>query len=179
MPDEVEYHLLEGFARGDHQAFEALFRLFEAEVFRWILRIVRDREAAEDALVETFWRAYRSRARFDPARSLGAWLRRIATNAALDALRSSRRRNESATVDESWPAPNVSAPDSGLHEALARAFAGLPPKLRVAATLALVERVPYAEIADALEVPIGTVKSRVSRVTEILKQQLTRMGITL
>jgi RNA polymerase sigma-70 factor, ECF subfamily len=179
MPDEVERHLLDGFAQGDHQAFEALFRQFEADVFRWILRIVRDRAAAEDALVETFWRAYRSRARFDPARSFGAWLRRIATNAAFDALRLSRRRNESATVDDRWPAPNTATSDRGLHEALARAFAGLPPKLRVAATLALIEGVPYAEIADALEVPIGTVKSRVSRATEMLKQQLTRMGITL
>src|SRR5689334_8550910 len=139
MPDEVDRHLLEGFVHGDQQAFETLFRRFEADVFRWILRIVRDRPGAEDALVETFWRAYRSRVRFDPSRSFGAWLRRIATNAALDALRLGQRRKELTSVDERWPAPAAATPDRALHEALARGFAALPPKLRVAATLALVE----------------------------------------
>jgi len=82
MPDEVPRDLLERFVRGDDQAFESLFRLFEREVYRWILRIVRDPSAAEDALVDAFWRAHRARARFDPSRSFGAWMRRIATNSA-------------------------------------------------------------------------------------------------
>jgi RNA polymerase sigma-70 factor (ECF subfamily) len=55
------------------------------------VRIVREPGDAEDVLVETFWRAYRARARFDPSRSFGAWIRRIATNAALAQLRSMRR----------------------------------------------------------------------------------------
>src|SRR5580765_8007549 len=84
MPDELDGELLERFVQGDQTAFETLFRKFEADVYRWIMRIVRDRSASDDVLVEAFWRAYRGRARFDASRSFGAWLRRIATNAALD-----------------------------------------------------------------------------------------------
>jgi DNA-directed RNA polymerase specialized sigma24 family protein len=90
MSDEPERELLVRFVHGDRDAFAVLFRRFEPEVHRWIARIVRDAAAADDAVVETFWRAYRSRARFDPDRPLGAWLRRIATRAALDRLKESR-----------------------------------------------------------------------------------------
>ena len=67
MPDELEDGLLERFVRGDQHAFESLFRQFEAEVYRWVLQVVRDASAAEDVLVEAFWRAYRH-----PARSAAA-----------------------------------------------------------------------------------------------------------
>jgi len=57
------------FVQGDAAAFETLFRAHQHEVYGWIVRVVRDRAAAEDLTIETFWRAYRSRSRFDPARS--------------------------------------------------------------------------------------------------------------
>jgi RNA polymerase sigma-70 factor (ECF subfamily) len=88
--------LLERFARGELEAFETLFRQFQRQVHGWIVRLVRDPAVAEDLTVETFWRAYRARACFDPARggdpmrSFGGWVRRIATNLALDHLRESR-----------------------------------------------------------------------------------------
>jgi DNA-directed RNA polymerase specialized sigma24 family protein len=91
---EQQSDLLQQFSRGDVDAFEALFRLHQGEVYRWILRIVRDPAAAEDLTVETFWRIHRAHARFDPARSFGAWARRIASNAALDYLRSTRQESE-------------------------------------------------------------------------------------
>src|SRR5205807_7461351 len=83
--------LLERFAAGDLEAFEALFREHHKEVYAWIVRIVRDHGIAEDLTVETFWRIYRARDRFDPAGNFHAWARRIATNAALDHLRMARR----------------------------------------------------------------------------------------
>ena len=83
--------LLERFAAGDLDAFESLFRQYQSEVFRWIMRIVRNTAAAEDLTVETFWRMYRAHAQFDVAKgNCGAWLRRIATNTAIDHLRRSR-----------------------------------------------------------------------------------------
>src|SRR6266516_332762 len=78
---------LERFASGDLVAFEALFRQFQGPVFGWIMRIVRDRGAAEELTVETFWRAWNARARFDPGREFGAWARRIASNLALNHLK--------------------------------------------------------------------------------------------
>src|SRR2546428_10725290 len=86
--------LLEQFAQGELEAFEPLFRQFQGQVYGWILRIVRDTGAAEDLTVETFWRIYRARARFNPAGNFGAWTRRIATNVALDHLKSVRREVE-------------------------------------------------------------------------------------
>src|SRR3954463_12947088 len=92
MPGAPDAEMLTRFVQGDQGAFEQLFRLYEADVYGWVMRIVRDATAADDVLVEAFWGAYRGRARFDPTRSFGAWMRRIATNAALDELRSVRHR---------------------------------------------------------------------------------------
>jgi len=159
MPDGLDGDLLERFVQGDQAAFESLFRQFEADVYRWIVRIVRDRSAADDVLVEAFWRAYRGRAGFDPTRSFGAWMRRIASNAALDHLRAARTRAGWRTADDRIP----SAP---------------PPDRAIVATLALVEEQPYAEIAEALDLPVGTIKSRVFRATRLLRKELARLGIT-
>jgi RNA polymerase sigma-70 factor (ECF subfamily) len=175
MPDEVERELLERFVQGRQDAFETLFRRFEHEVFRWILRIVRDNQAAEDALVEAFWRAYRGRARFDSSRSFGAWMRRIATNTALDQLRLARRNPVRYSAHA--PEPAATAAPDGPRESIQMAFGKLPPKLRIVATLALIEEQSYAEIAEALDLPVGTVKSRVFRATRALRKELARLGI--
>ena len=174
MPDELDVDLLRRFVQGDLAAFEALFKHFESEVYRWILRIVRDPAGAEDVLVDAFWRAYRGRARFDPSRTFGAWMRRIATNAARDYLRSARRAPLADSATREIAAPAV---DRDTQQAVATAFDRLPAKLRVVATLALVEERPYAEIAEALDLPIGTVKSRVFRATRLLRAELIRQGI--
>jgi RNA polymerase sigma-70 factor (ECF subfamily) len=176
MPDGLDGELLERFVQGDQTAFESLFRQFEVDVYRWIVRIVRDRSAADDVLVEAFWRAYRGRARFDASRSFGAWMRRIATNAALDHLRTARKHAGWRTADDTMPA--APRPDQAVTKSIAFAFRRLPPRLQVVATLALVEEQPYSEIADALDLPLGTIKSRVFRATRLLRKELARLGIT-
>jgi RNA polymerase sigma-70 factor (ECF subfamily) len=174
MADEPGRDLLYRFVRGDEDAFEQVFRTFERDVVQWALRIVRDRTAAEDVAADAFWRAYRGRAQFDPARSFGAWLRRIVTNAAFDYLR--RQPRERADLDaERLPAPPLG--DDDTRAVVMRTFRRLPPRLQVVATLALIEELPYAEIADALDVPIGTVKSRVFRAVRLLRKELVRLGL--
>src|ERR1700687_5633806 len=106
MPDELEPVLLKLFVQGDLDAFESLFKQFENEVSRWIWWIVRDASTAEDVLIEAFWRAYRGRGQFDPSRSFGAWMRRIATNVARDHLRAARPRAGWSTNDDQIPAPD-------------------------------------------------------------------------
>ena len=106
--------LLERLAQGELEAFETLFRQFQGQVYGWILRIVRDTGAAEDLTVETFWRIYRSRARFNPAGNFGAWTRRIATNVALDHLKSVRREVELPDeVSQGVPPDRLSGASSG------------------------------------------------------------------
>lgn len=175
MPDELDGEVLRRFVQGDRDAFEALFRQFEVEVFHWIVRIVRDASTAEDVLVEAFWRAYRARARFDSSRSFGAWMRRIATNAARDHLRAVHPRATWITAGDDMEAP--ASVDRGVSESVAIAFRKLPPKLQIVATLALLEERPYAEIAEALDLPVGTVKSRMFRAVGALRKELARLGI--
>jgi len=175
MPDELDRELLRRFVQGDQDAFESLFRQFESEVYHWILRIVRNANSAEDILIETFWRAYRGRAGFDSSRSFGAWMRRIATNAARDHLRVMRPRASWITAADSIEGPKST--DRVLGESIAHAFRKLSPKLQVVATLALIEGQSHAEIAEALDLPVGTVKSRLSRGVHALRKELARLGI--
>lgn len=177
MPDVAE-NVLDQFRQGDVGAFEAIFRAQQGEVYRWILRIVRDAATAEELTVETFWRIYRAHARFEPKRGFGAWARRIATHAALDWLRANRNVaagevvDEVAAEDEGDPAVNAET-----RARIAQAFARLPPKLRIAAALAVIEEEPHKEIAAALGITVAAVKVRVFRALRLLRRDLEGQGI--
>jgi len=174
--------LLERFAGGEIEAFETLFQRHQGEVYRWVVCLTRDPAAAEDLTLETFWRIYRARARFDPARCFGAWARRIATNLAVEHLRKAGR---AVTVGdellETQPGPSV--PDSAVlsetRAALRRAFASLPAKLKCVAALVLLEQQPYAEVAEALGITVEAVKSREFRAVRLLRKELKEMGVEL
>jgi RNA polymerase sigma factor (sigma-70 family) len=204
----------ERFARGDISAFEALFRAHQADVYRWCLRIVRDHATAEDVAMDAFHRAWRSHATFDPSKHFVAWIRRIATNLALDHLRAEKRNvplmidrgnaltggNRDAQRDTSRMAPEheaaaLAAAQVGTgvmrrassaatadpavsaeqRENIAGAFAELSPKLRVVATLALIEDRPYAEIADALGISEAAARVRAHRAMEFLRGKLQHL----
>ncbi len=167
---------LERFAKGDLDAYELLFRQFQGKVYAWIVRIVRDRGAAEDLTVETFWRIYRARSRFNPESDFGAWAYRIAINLALSHLRRTPRETE-LTGNESHGDAADPAVQHELNDQIRRAFERLPARLQVAVTMALIEERPYQEIAQTLGVPAGTVKSRVFRAVRILRKRLQRMRV--
>jgi RNA polymerase sigma-70 factor (ECF subfamily) len=168
--------LLEWFAAGDLEAFEALFRQHQKEVYAWIVRIVRDTGIAEDLTVETFWRIYRSRARFDPAGNFRAWVRRIATNAAFDHLRRAPRETE---LPKDLPGtvgcdPAVSGE---MRSQIKQAFLELPAKYRLVATLALIEEESYKDIAEAAGISTVLVKIRVFRAVRMLRKKLSSLGL--
>ena len=167
--------LLERFAAGDLEAFEALFRQHQKEVYAWIVRIVRDHGIAEDLTVETFWRIYRSRSRFRPAGNFRAWARRIATNAAFDHLRTARRETE---IPEDLASAVVADPAvrRETRDRIKQAFFQLPAKYRLVATLALIEEEPYDEIAEAVGISAALVKMRVFRAVRILRKKLHSLG---
>ncbi len=168
--------LLERFAAGDLEAFEVLFRQHQKQVYAWIVRIVRDTGIAEDLTVETFWRIYRSRARFNPTGSFGAWAYRIATNAALDQLRKSRRETELPDDLAANPRPDT-AIQLETRDRIRRAFAKLPAKYRLVATLALIEDEPHDKIADAAGVSFSLVKVRLFRAVRMLRKQLSSLDV--
>ena len=168
--------LLERFAQGELEAFETLFRQFQGQVYGWVIRIVRDPAVAEDLTVEAFWRIYRTRARFDPTRSFGAWARRIATNAALDYLKT-LRPEVLLTEGHGRVEPPNPAMQADVRNRIEQAFTHLPAKLQIVARLALIEEQPYEEIAGALGISVGAVKSRVFRAVRLLRRKLKRLGV--
>jgi RNA polymerase sigma-70 factor, ECF subfamily len=170
--------LLQQFAQGDLDAFEALFRQHQADVYHWLVCLVRDPATAEDLTLETFWRIHRAHARFDPQRSFGAWARRIAVNLALNHL---HRAPREVHLDENVLEAVAAADGASSRErraAVRSAFAALPLKLRAVATLALIEEKPYAEIAEALGISVEAVKSREFRAVRLLRKSLTQMDVT-
>jgi RNA polymerase sigma-70 factor (ECF subfamily) len=179
MP-ESSRSVLHRFRQGDADAFEALFREQQASVYRWILRIVRDAGTAEDLTSEAFWKIYRAHARFDAARGFEPWARRIATHVALDWLRA-RKPESNITPEMEATMTAGGASDPGVRAEIraktAKAFTRLPPKLRVAAVLAVVEEQPHKVIAEALGITATAVKLRVFRALRLLRKDLEQQGI--
>ena len=159
------------FVAGDLEAFEQLFRDHQRQVYGWIMRIVRNSATAEDLTVETFWRSYRSRVQFRPDGNFAAWARRIATNVALDHLRRAQRETELPGDLLAPPTPDPAVSRETL-ERIRVAFANLPPKYRLVATLALIEDAPYEDIAAAAGISVALVKVRVFRATRLLRKHL-------
>ena len=168
--------LLERFVAGELDAFEALFRQYQGEVYRWILRIVRDPAAAEDLTVETFWRVHRAHARFHADGNFGAWVRRIATNAALDHLRKTRPTLE-LLAEVAAEEKKDTVVQQEVRSKILRAFAELPARLRIVVQLALIEDEPYQEIADSLRISLAAVKLRMFRGTRLLRKKLEKQGV--
>ena len=170
-----------GTAEERDEAFEALFRIHQRVVRRWILRIVRDPAVADELTVETFWRIYRARDRFEPERGFEPWARRIATHTALDWLRT--QKPEYAVENEFFAElPGKPAADPAVSDELRRktaaAFGRLRPGLRIAAALAVIEERPYKEVAEALGISVTAVKLRVFRALRLLRKDLKAQGIT-
>jgi RNA polymerase sigma-70 factor (ECF subfamily) len=165
------------FAEGDLEAFEAVFREFQGRVYGWIVRLVREPATAEDLTIETFWRIYKSRGRFDTRLDFGAWAYRIATNVALSHL---RQRPPMDQLDGDVPqAVRVNPAEQGeKRESIRRALLSLPPRFQLVATMALIEQRSHQEIGAALEISTGTVKSRLFRATRLLRRKLEQMGVT-
>ena len=179
-PDD---RLVQRYLEGDASAFTTLFERHETRVYNVCLRILGDREDARDAAQDTFITVLRKLPQFRGDSAFSTWLHRVAVNACYDALRKRKRHPmlRLATDDDHDPAPEPgpAAPDPADSVAgeidVVRALAQVPEDYRIALILADVRDLPYDEIARALDVPVGTVKSRVHRGRVALAQA---MGIS-
>lgn len=179
MPESSK-DVLDRFRQGDADAFEVIFREQQATVYRWILRFVRDTGIAEDLTVESFWKIYRSHARFDSTRGFEPWARRIATHVALDWLRAQKPECAITPELESTLTANRMGDPGVLAEIRAKtaqAFTRLPARLRAAAVLAVVEDQPHKLIAESLGISVTAVKLRVFRALRLLRKDLEQQGI--
>jgi RNA polymerase sigma-70 factor, ECF subfamily len=155
---------------GDAASFTALVERHRDRVFNVCLRLVGNTEDAADAAQETFLTAFRKLHQFRGDALFSTWLHRVAVNSCYDLLRKRARQPLLRSVpDDDGPLPELgpASPDpadevAGTRDAAA-ALALVPEEFRVAVVLADVEDLPYEQIAKILDVPVGTVKSRVHR----------------
>jgi RNA polymerase sigma-70 factor (ECF subfamily) len=160
--------------RGEEAACRALVERYQRPLFALLGRLV-GRERAGDLAQETFLRVFRALPRFDRggAARLSSWILTIATRLSLDELR--RRPPPEAALDETLAAPSradETAERRALGAALARAVASLSAEQRAVILLREVHELEYEEIARALDVDLGTVKSRLSRARAALRAAL-------
>ena len=155
-------------------AFDCLVARYANELYAFLCRFVADYTVAEDLIQETFVQVHLAAASFDPQRSFRPWLYTIAANKARDHLRSRGRRQHyslDATANDDAPPPsqNLEAAGTSLPEmvetkernTLVRELIDrMPEHLRLILTLGYFQQLPYADIATILEIPVGTVKSR-------------------
>jgi RNA polymerase sigma-70 factor (ECF subfamily) len=160
--------LLAAAHRGDHDALEALLRSVHDRMAAVARRMLRDPGDAADCTQEALIRVVRGLAGFDGRSSFSTWCHRIVATTALDELRRRGRRPVTVPETDREPLSTEPAPEQASLDALAladidSALACLPEEFRQAVVLSDVADLDYSTIAEMLEVPVGTVKSRVAR----------------
>ena len=176
--------LLEAARAGDRQAVDALILRYQVRMFNYARTLARHPADAEDVAQETFIRAFRSLGRFRGDSSFKNWLYRIATNVARSHF--ARRRRQAAVWDQRLEADegvedrlegDGETPEAAVihRQAIDRALATLTDDMRLPLVLHDVEGLEYREIARVLEIPIGTVMSRIFRARKKLRPQLAEL----
>lgn len=176
-----EDKLISRAAAGDGAAFSELMTMHEKRMYAVALRMCANREDAQDCLQDAMLRVYRSIGGFKGQSSFSTWVYRITMNTCLDELRRRKTRSASSLdtmLEGGWSptdgenGPEKQAVASEQRRVLNSAIADLPEDMRSAIVLRDVQGFSYEEIAEMLEVNIGTIKSRISRGREKLRQIL-------
>jgi len=159
----VDGGLARRFAEGDPDSIRGIYQSHGGLVYSIAYKVLGDAGLAEDATQQTFVQAWRAAGTFDPARSMDAWLARIARRAAIDVYRRERRHRGAETIDDADPALAVTPPSveqlSDVWE-VRQALEKLPDQDRELVRLQHYGELTHAEIASRLDIPLGTVKSR-------------------
>jgi RNA polymerase sigma-70 factor (ECF subfamily) len=158
--------------RGSAEAFEQLFRAHWSRAYRAALLVVGDAAAAEDIAQESFLAAVRALDRFDRRRPFGPWLHRIVVNRAIDWARARTLRRELDVAAVPEPAAPAAGPEPGRAGAMAAAVSELGPEQRAVIVLRYLLEYTPGEIAELLDLPRGTVNSRLRRGLDRLEEAL-------
>lgn len=177
--------LVLAFQGGDVAAFDVLVTRWDRKIQGAIYRVVGSDEDARDLAQEAFLKAYRALGSFRREARFSSWLYQIALNLCRDRIR--RRRGKTfISLDESGEAERSKSPDPSAHELLetqdlasivAREIENLPPEQREVIVLKEYQGLTFAEIADVLDVPLSTVKTRLYRGLNQLRRGLARLGV--
>jgi RNA polymerase sigma-70 factor (ECF subfamily) len=177
--------LVERVQKGDKGAFDLLVLKYQHKIVNLVMRYVRDPELALDIAQEAFIKAYRALPRFRGDSAFYTWMYRIAVNTAKNHLAAQRRRPMDVELDLQDPeqydlhaklketdTPEGVALSNELQETVERAIAALPEDLRTAIILRELEGMSYEEIAETMECPVGTVRSRIFRARDAIGKKV-------
>ena len=178
--------LMLAFAGGDSGAFDELVSRHQSGLVNFFFRMVWDRDIAEDLAQEVFIRVYSHRENYEPRAKFTTYLYRIAKNCAVDHLRKAKKHNRVLSLDaetesghslydellQKGDSPSERARKEEFTEAIIEAIESLPEDHRMCFILSEVQGMKYAEISEALDVPVGTVKSRMHNATKKLREKL-------
>jgi len=183
--DVNDQQLVQRVQKGDKSAFDLLVLKYQHRVLKLVSRFVSDAAEAQDVAQEAFLKAYRALPSFRGDSAFYTWLYRIAINTAKNALVSNRRRPVDFDLDLQDPdqydrhakLKEVDTPEGVLltdeiREVVERAMQQLPEDLRTAIVLREIEGLSYEEIAEAMDCPVGTVRSRIFRAREAIDKKL-------
>lgn len=162
-------------ALGDQAAFASLVREHQAMVYSICWHYLHDRAAAEELAQEVFLTMHQSLGQIESARHLTWWLRRVTTNRCIDQTRRGKLRPRVGLDQAPEPAAPPQRADPMLSGLLERLVAGLPERARMIVILRYQEEMEPAEIAEALDIPVGTVKSNLHRSLAVLRNKLERV----
>jgi RNA polymerase sigma-70 factor, ECF subfamily len=184
-PDDTDQELVRRVQAGDQTAFNLLVLKYQHRVLKLVGRFVNDQTEAEDVAQEAFLKAYRALASFRGDSAFYTWLYRIAINTAKNALVSQRRRPVDFDLDLQDPEQyerqarlkEADTPEGVLltdeiRAVVEEAMEQLPEDLRTAIVLRELEGLSYEEIAEAMDCPVGTVRSRIFRAREAIDKKL-------
>jgi RNA polymerase sigma-70 factor, ECF subfamily len=183
--DDADQQLVQRVQAGDKSAFNLLVLKYQHRVLKLVGRFVSDAAEAEDVAQEAFIKAYRALASFRGDSAFYTWLYRIAINTAKNALVSNRRRPVDFDLDLQDPeqydrharlkesdTPEGVLLTEEIRKVVEHAMEQLPEDLRTAIVLRELEGLSYEEIAEAMDCPVGTVRSRIFRAREAIDKKL-------
>ena len=167
-PDDI---LLRRIANGDKDAFMQLYEDYADRLFVFCNRMMKDRDQAKDALQNALVKIYERAELYQDGSNAKAWIYRLTRNVCIDMLRADKNHEE---IDETQlPAMEPRARDVALQEALTSEIEALPEIYREAVVLRDVQGHSYKEIAEIVEAPLSTVKFRIFKARDILRDRLT------
>lgn len=182
---DIDQQLVERVQKGDKRAFDLLVIKYQHKVMAVISRLIRDHAEAQDVAQEAFIKAYRALPNFRGDSAFYTWIYRIAINTAKNHIVARNRRPPSSDLDveeaefysgndaiHEMNTPERNLLRDELHLTIDQAFQDLPTDLRTAVTLREIEGLSYEEIAEVMECPVGTVRSRIFRAREAIDRRI-------
>lgn len=185
QPGDAEW--IERAVRGDQKAFSYLVNRYLPLVYNYLYRMTQNHEVSEEMAQEAFVKAYQNLKSFDPARSFKPWILRIASNAAISQIRKQSRLVSLNALEEEgvWgEAEHQTAEDLVTQlerklstEAVLKAMGNLDDKYRQALLLRYQQELSYEEIAEALSIPLNTVRTWIKRGMDKLRNEVKEMAL--